>query len=107
LCRRPAKGVGSALPVAAKAVLVESESFAVDLKKFFLRFPILSFAAHTLAKNCGVQLPFPCVANSMQDAICLCRQLLAQSVFEVRRNASGKAQHAHEGLGGAGFLRAL
>ena len=51
LCRRSAKGVGSTLPFAADVALVEAKPLAINSKKFFLRFPILAFAAHALAKD--------------------------------------------------------
>src|SRR3954453_6351650 len=71
------------------ALLVEAETLAVDLEKTFGCFPVLTFAAHALAKHARIEFTVTCFANSIQHTVCFRRQFFAQALFEVRRNVAG------------------
>src|SRR6266850_1441522 len=107
LRRRAAEGAWARVALADDAMLVEAESPGIKLEQFFLRAPVLAFAAHALAKDTRVQFAATRIANAIQNAIGFSRKFLAQTFFKIRRNAAGQAQHVDECAIGAAVLRAL
>src|SRR5258705_2038574 len=93
--------------ITADSMLINPEPFGVDVEEFFLRLPILAFAAHAFAKLARIEFAAASFANSVKDPIGLGRQFLAQALFEVRSHAARQAQHVDEGLRRTAALRAL
>src|SRR6266404_1922177 len=60
---------------AADAMLVESKPLGIHLEQLVLRFPVLTLAAHPLAKDAGVEPAATRIANAIQHAVGFRRQL--------------------------------
>jgi hypothetical protein len=78
------------------AFLVEAETLAVNFEETFSRFPVLPFAAHAFAEDARVEFAVTRFANAIQNTIGFRRQLRTQTLFEIRRNVTGQAQHVDE-----------
>src|SRR5690349_14957171 len=89
------------------ALLIETLSFAMNLKETFGGFPILSFASHALAKHTRVELSVASFSNTIQNTICTSRHLVAQLFFEIRRHAARQSKHVNESFCRACLFRAL
>src|SRR5258706_158890 len=104
---RSAESIYPRVALAADPVLVKAESFRINVEQLVLGFPELAFAAHALAKDAGVKSPATRIAYPIQHAVGFRRQLLAQTLFEVRSDAAGETQHIKESFGGPAVFRAL
>src|SRR5712692_10436748 len=93
--------------IAADPMLVEAESFGVNIEQLALRFPILTLTAHALAKYAGIQFAAARVANPIQDAVGFGRQFFPQALFKVRSDAARQTNHVDESLVRAAVLCAL
>src|SRR5688500_15660503 len=107
LRRWSAESVSVRVAIAANSMLVKAELSAINLKQFFLRIPVLPFAAHAIVEDARVDFAVARVADSIQDSISFRRKFFAQTLFEVGSNTARQAQHVDEGFRRATVFRAL
>src|SRR6266849_9780436 len=107
LRRRTTKCVWSGVALAADPMLIKAEAPAINVKKLLLRRPVLSLAAHPLAKDAGVQSTAARVADTIQDTVGFGGKFFAQALFEIRSDTAGQTQHVDEGFRRATVFRAL
>jgi hypothetical protein len=81
----------------ADAMLVEAEAASINLDQLFLRVPVLAFAAHALANDARVQPSAARVADAIQNAVGLGWKFLAQTLFEIRRQADDLSPPSRSG----------
>src|SRR5688572_33208278 len=105
--RWSAEGVPVRVAVAADAMLVKAELSAINLEEFFLRIPVLPFAAHAIVEDARVNFAAARVANAVQDTISFGRKFFAQTLFKVGSHTARQAEHVDEGFRRATVFRAL
>src|SRR4051794_32066 len=88
-------------------LLIKSQPLAVEVKQALLRFPVLAFAPHPLAKLRRVETTIARLAYAIENALRFGRQLLFQSLLEIFRDASGQTQHRHKSLPRPTLARSL
>src|SRR5688572_5792829 len=93
LCRWSAEGISVRGRFAADAMLIKAELSAINLEEFFLRVPVLPFAAHAIVEDARVDFAAARFADSIQDTISFGRKFFAQPLFEVRSHTARQAQH--------------